>query len=426
MKPCATDGRLRRALVEAAHDGGQSMSDLTVLASQNDPFRRDTPAGHRGGAWLAARIDELGLGERPIHLRGLHYAVIGQPKPNGQPYANSDTDWQWLSCAAAKAARWLGYVPFEQIVDHRNTPPTVRIHTKPVAEPYLSVGIEVDRPDAADLAPTVDVEDFDGEQPCKLVIFGEKSSLADVLEPFAREYAADLYLMTGEISDTYMHQMAQIGADDGRPMVVLCFADCDPAGWQMSVSIGRKLQALRELLFDDLAFEVHRVGLTPDQVRELGLPSTPLKDTERRADRWQAEMGVQQTEIDALAALRPEILRQMARAAIDPFWDPTLDMRVWEARSAWRREAQAVVDETIDADDLDRIQDQARERLDELQAEIDALNDAVRIDPLDFDLPPIVVPVARRGEAHGNPLVDSRWPFVEQCRRLKASKGYLE
>jgi hypothetical protein len=29
------------------------MKDLTVLAPQNDPFRLDTPAAHRDGAWRA-------------------------------------------------------------------------------------------------------------------------------------------------------------------------------------------------------------------------------------------------------------------------------------------------------------------------------------------------------------------------------------
>ncbi|HEX7461763.1 MAG TPA: hypothetical protein VF317_06290 [Dermatophilaceae bacterium] len=347
------------------------------------------------------------------------------------PYTNTDEDWLWLSGRAGKCARWLGYVPFEQIVDHRNTPPTVLIHTKPVAEPYLSAGVEVDIPDAADLAPAVDVEGFDGEQPYKLVIFGEKSSLADVLEPLAREYAADLYLMTGEISDTLMYQMARIGVEDGRPMVVLSFTDCDPSGWQMSISIGRKLQALRELLDDRLTFEVYPVGLTPDQVRELGLPSTPLKDTEKRAEAWLAGMGVQQTEIDALAALQPDVLQRIARDAIEPFYDGTLNDRVSLARDAWRREAQAVVDETIDSDAMHRIQEQARPRLAALAYEIGVLNDAAQVDPLDFDLPPIVVPTAvdRRGEAHGKPLVDSRWSFAEQCLRLKASTakgGYRE
>ena len=62
----------------------------------------------------------------------------------------------------------------------------------------------------------------------------------------------------------------------------------------MSISVSRKLQALKALEFGGLDIEVHRVALTPDQVREYGLPSTPLKDTERRADKWTAAMGVEQ------------------------------------------------------------------------------------------------------------------------------------
>ena len=33
--------------------------------------------------------------------------------------------WKWLQDTAAKAARWLGYVPFERIIDNRNDPPLV-------------------------------------------------------------------------------------------------------------------------------------------------------------------------------------------------------------------------------------------------------------------------------------------------------------
>ena len=45
-------GPLRRLLEETAAAEGVPMKALTVLAAQNDPFRVDTPAGHRDGAWL--------------------------------------------------------------------------------------------------------------------------------------------------------------------------------------------------------------------------------------------------------------------------------------------------------------------------------------------------------------------------------------
>jgi hypothetical protein len=414
-------GALRRLLEQTAATEQVPMKDLTVLAPQNDPFRVDTPAGHRDGAWLAMTARELGLGDRKIHLRGLHYMALGRPKPDGTTYANTEADWLWLSASAGKAARWLGYVPFQQIVDQRNTPPTVRVFKRLEPWPYLTVDVGIDVPPVEELMPTVGAADFEGVQPFKLVIVGEKSSLAEVLEPIATEHKADLYLP----SDTLLHQMARVGAEDGRPMVVLYFSDADPAGWHMPISVARKLQALQALHFPGLCFQVYRAALTPDQVREYGLPSTPLKETERRGDAWRAAMGIEQTEIDALASLRPDLLREIARAALAPSFDHTLDARVLEAYSAWLAQAKAAVAEQLGAEQISRLWAQANAQLATIRAEIDALKDAMRIDTDDFDLPEPVVPTAELNGHHpGAPLLDSGWSFAEQCRRLIASKAY--
>ena len=60
------------------------------------------------------------------------------------------------------------------------------------------------------------------------------------------------------------------------------------------------------------------------QQGELGLPSTPLKPTEKRGDRWREEFGVEQTEIDALALFQPDVLRRIIETAIAPYFDRTL------------------------------------------------------------------------------------------------------
>jgi hypothetical protein len=415
---------LRAALDAVISEQGCSMKDLTVLSAQNDPFRVDTPARHRDGEWLAITARDLGLGNRKIHLRGLHYMVIGRAKPDGSEYRNADTDWQWLQEHAAKAARWLGYIPFDQITDQRNAEPEIREFSQPDPWAYLTVGIDVDLPGADDIMPDLAVQDFRGVQPYRVVLVGEKSSLADVLGPIARGHDADLYLPTGEMSDTMAYRIARTAAEDGRPLAVLYFADCDPAGWQMPISVGRKLQAFRELAggFD---FELHRVALTPDQVREYGLPSTPLKDTEKRGDKWRLETGVEQTEIDALASLRPELLRQIARDAIAPFYDYELGQRVSRARDEWIRESMEIIERDTDGEMLSRIRAEAEQKLAEMREQIAGLNDQLRIDAGDFDLPPIAIPEA---EANGNeppdPLLTSRWPFAEQCKRLITSKAY--
>jgi hypothetical protein len=154
------------------------MKDLTVLAAQNDPFRLDTPAGHRDGAWLAMIARDLGYGTRKVHLRGLHYAITTHPepifKPNGERYVNDDPNWLWMQGTAAKAARWLGYLDFDQIVDQRNTPPVVRIYRPSDPQGYLTVGVDVDIPAADEFTPTVAIDGFTGDQPYKLVLVGGK------------------------------------------------------------------------------------------------------------------------------------------------------------------------------------------------------------------------------------------------------------
>ena len=67
---------LRSTLEHACAEERCSASALTVLATQNDPFRVDTPARHRDGQWLAMHAERLGLGDRKIHRcnRGLDRA----------------------------------------------------------------------------------------------------------------------------------------------------------------------------------------------------------------------------------------------------------------------------------------------------------------------------------------------------------------
>jgi len=122
----AGKGTLRRVLEHARYELRCGRNKLTVLSTQIDPYRLDTPAGHRDGGWLAEQLDRaVGAGRR-IHWRGLDYAIVAPGnirKPNGELYLNNDADWTWLASCAGKAARWLGYIDFERITDNRNYPP---------------------------------------------------------------------------------------------------------------------------------------------------------------------------------------------------------------------------------------------------------------------------------------------------------------
>ena len=338
-------GVLYREIEAAAAASGSSIKALTVLSPKNDPYRLDTTVGHALGEWLAEQIEHFIGAERRVHLRGLLYVLVSAGnvlKPDGRLFVNTHDNWLWLG-RAAKAARWLRYVPFNRIRDERNEGPRLFLPTRgpAVGDGTFARGALVEVPPLGAVLPYLQVTAPRGAQPYRIVLIGEKSSLADVLEPIARIVEGELLLPTGEATETMIAEMVARAVEDGRPTVGFHF---DPAGWQMAISVARKLQGLRALYYPDLKIEMRRVALTLDQVHQFALPSTPLKDTERRASRWRQVMHHEQTEIDSLAALRPDDLSNIALAAVEPFYDFTLAVRCEEAAAAWRREAEAKID----------------------------------------------------------------------------------
>ena len=77
-------------------------------------------------------------------------------------------------------------------------------------------------------------------------------------------------------------------------------------------------------------------------------------------------MGHEQTEIDAMIALRPDELRAIARDAVRPFYDRTLENRARDAQEQWEQEAVAWM----------QAHPAYQEALARLSAAIDALREA--------------------------------------------------
>ena len=454
-------GTLADILEIARRDLGMTLGDLTVLSGWNDPYRVATPGRMRDAEWFA----EHWTGSDARHLRGFHYTLIGNAtKPDGAPYTGANKDWRWLKSASA-AARWLELVPFDALDDRRASDPA--IYRAERTETALSAGvgatfdaepplIEVAEGDTGEINIYPALSGMEAEQPYILAIFGEKSSLASEALPVAREFAADVYLETGEQSITHAYHLAERAAADGRPLALFCITDCDPSGHQMTISIARKMQALRDLQFPKLDVDVIHVGLTPDQVREFGLPSSPLSDNEKRAGRWTELMGVEQTEVDSLLALHPGALAQMLRDAIEPYFDPTLDERVSLVGRAWRRVASAAINEAIGGDpdlaarlaEIEARAEDIRQKIETLDAEtsrvaveterINAEGDDIRSEAAvvnvdlaalagAIDLDPPDLPEADlpdRPTNGPNLVLSSAWDWVEATRRMKARKAY--
>ena len=402
------------------------MPELSVIG--NDPFRLDTPKHNREGEWFREQVNKYLPDAPTIHLRGLHYVLVTKKarKPDGTVYRNNGDDWVDLG-GYATAARWLGYVPFERLSDERNSPPTIREFIQPEPRPRIWDATDAELPADSEFRAQAHATDFLGAQPYRLALWGEKSSLEDVLGPLCTRWEADLYLPSGDASDTMIYQMAKAAAADGRPLVAFYFSDCDPSGWAMPHIVARKLQAHQARDFPELEFEVRAVALHPDQVKEFGLPDSPIKDTDERGPLWEARWHVQQTEIDALAALEPALLRQIAEEAVGPFFDATLARRVRIAEADWEAEAQEALDEQLAGTEMDGLQAEVGERLAELQNAITAVEELK--DEYDYEepkLPDPDVPVPEETERDGlaPSLIDSRWDWTEQTLRLLDRKRY--
>jgi hypothetical protein len=425
----AGTGPLATAIRIAKAATGAALADLTVMDIDCDPYRMDTPSKRRDAKWFADLVERFVDPDKKIHPRGIYYACIGVGAvtlPNGDRFTGTKATAAFVTDAAG-LARWLGYVPFERLIDQKNSPPIIR-EAPPTEDPTANVwadDLDIETLDPDGIGIFAALHAFVPRQPYRLVFFGEKASLEDVLGPLAEEFGADLYLMTGQMSDTYIHKIASDADADGRPLVVLTFSDFDPAGyWDMPTVIGRKLQALRDLLFPDLEFTVVHAALGPDQVRRLNLPDSPLKEGESRAGIWLELYGSEQTEIDALATLNPAELERIARAAVAPYFDAELQRRVSQAEGTWRNRVRGEIEGQVDEDRLDDLKARAEDglaMLREVNAELEAMAAEVgTIGPPALPSPDMEALQEAQDARRDSVLIDSEMDFTEATERLQA------
>ena len=419
---------LRHIIESAASTSGCSLGDLTVLSASRDAYRLDTPAGHAKGQWLAEAYREVNPEGRRLHLRGLHYRLVGRVNlPNGKPYINDDATWTWMSEQAAKCARFLGYLPWDALRDARNAPP--QVFTPYFSKPYWNISVEgvyVSLPE--NLLPKMKLHGDLYRQPWRQVIIAEKQGVSDLLKPIAQSYQASLVLPGGELSDQILYEVLEEADRDGRPLAIHQLGDFDPAGHQMAISTARTAQAIRDQWFPDLEIRVHAIALTLEQCRKWQLPSTPLKETERRASKWTAAMGWEQTELDAAVALVPREFGQVIRDSLLQYYDRDLVDKARQERDRLEEEANARLAEQLGDDAMSEIRFNAQGKLEELDELVDQINEALHFDPAEAGIVMPEAPEVMIGDTQLRdlPLFDSANDWATSTMRLIQRKRYAE
>lgn len=149
-------------------------------------------------------------------------------------------------------------------------------------------------------------------QPVYIEAWVEKDSLVSILEATCSHLDVPCFSCRGFPSITALHEAADRFRGKDNP-VILYAGDHDPSGLKIP-------QVIRER-FDDfgVSVELHRIGLTLDQIRALDLPPFPAKDKDKNFKEYVHSTGL--TEAWELDALPPDQLSRIFADAINSLTD---------------------------------------------------------------------------------------------------------
>lgn len=321
------------SIKELASDTGTKVTDYLAMSPKNDPFYQGTPGDHQRGRWFADLYHRAGYSvNRPPHLRRVHYWIISQEPPvlmpNGNPYQNTELCWGYLG-EAAKNARYLDYISMNGIVDNKNPQPHIFAE---YSEDDPGFHLYIQSPDKPFI--TIDGITVTNAQPYHLEVWCEKSTMNDVLLPVCQRYGANLVTFEGEVSITsvFVSLMKRIELSGWKPTRIFYISDFDPAGNSMPVAMSRKLEkaitdAAAEGNIDDFGNDiaygarVQALALTAELVRQYHLPRTPIKVSEKRGAKFEANFGEGAVELDALEALYPGTLAKLVSRTLRDYYD---------------------------------------------------------------------------------------------------------
>lgn len=429
-----------QTICQLAAEMGCRRKDLLVLSDSNDPFYAGRSSRKQSAEWFAGLWERLGC-KVGSHPRRIHYLVVSQDpqvlKPDGKPYLNTESDWEFL-LSATLGARYLRLIPDGALADHRNDPPIIFAENGGTAAPRVDVygiqsaGLGFDIPEREVSAPFLSHSSLNVAQPYLMELWIEKSTQNDILVPLASRWGVNLVAGTGEPSEVLARQVVDRAVTDGRPMRLLYVSDFDPGGRSMPVALARKVEFWIRESDLDLDIVIDPIVLTPEQCARYRLPRTPLKETERRAGRFEDRFGEGATELDALEALHPGELRRIVENELFRYIDPTLTGRVREAEWAFNKKVTAVREEVLARYDISDFKTRYADIVKQFREEVEALNDETR------ELWPVIakdlsdsaprfeegdMPKPRPASPPDAPLFDSRRDYVNQIDHYRAWQG---
>jgi hypothetical protein len=275
----------------------------------------------RGFAPWAPRSDTLVLLEQvravfaeyedylPLTIRQVFYRLVGKYE-----YEKTEQAYERLSEHLNRARR-ARMIPMSSVRDDGGT--TLTPYCWSSAKEWL----DSVRREAGEL-----VLDRSAGQLTRLVVTCEAAGMAPQLARVADAYGIEVVSSGGFESTTDRHSFAADVADEDRPTEVLDFGDQDASGAHRFLAYMEDIEAFTRELGGEIEFT--RLAVTPDQIRDLRLPTAPPKASDGRA------FSGQTCQCEAIA---PDVLAEILRNAINVRTDRTALNRVLALEERERR-----------------------------------------------------------------------------------------
>ncbi len=206
-------------------------------------------------ACLAAAfvLTQLALQLQPITVRGLMYRA----QAAGLYPSTSQKFYEQTARIVLKLRR-AGIISYSWIVD------STRRRLKPSSWSGLN--------DFAETATRSYRKDLWARQRDYVEVFTEKDAMAAVIEPITYEYDVHLNVIRGQVSETFVWNVAEAWNEIEKPICAYYLGDHDPSGLRIEASLKSKLYG-----FCNRMFYWNRLAVTPQDFADLDLLGFPVK-----------------------------------------------------------------------------------------------------------------------------------------------------
>lgn len=358
---------LRKELNKSRKEAKLEISDVVAMSQGNDPYWMTT--GKVLKAYWAEEVMETivkpwlrAQGVKNMHLRNIHYNMTRSAEIltwNGEQYQNTDAHWKDLIEAFANA-RYLGLVDWKLIRDNKNelahrtsykVPRTFDEAIDKVRE-NLTAEVAIDKLVKKPFNDMLNVWHF---QPVHVELWAEKD--LSLLEKVAKGWSINTITGEGEISITQIYLAAERIVQAKKPVRIGYISDCDVVGTNMVKAMARKLEYRLKAQLRKRNVDVKVVPLmaTPEQIEELGLPTTPHKRAkaqayQTRVDNWLETRNMTgAVEVNSLESLHPEYFKQV----LEDFIRSYVDVEKWNEVINFRKEIPDWVIGHLDDSEID-------------------------------------------------------------------------